>query len=275
MITAFVLLAACGRGFEYEGGDPDNVDTGPLTVSNCGDDLDLEAGINIAGVAVDAQTGAPLDKLKTPLCMTAIDPTGAVTGGEPEPMAASQMCEDGSFIIPGIEEIPTIGVMVQVDDCGKDDTVMTTVTGVRAGDFAGMEAGDTLEDLTAYSVSAGYRDELETELSAFGYKGELAKDGFLGGFVRDSAGEPVGGAEVTCGSCGDRPTYYADAEPKDGLFGNGGANTSTVADAGSFFIIPKARITTYTCEDGGDHTWEARLYGSLPGYGVFINFLAD
>ena len=49
-------------------------------------------------------------------------------------------------------------------------------------------------------------------------------------------------------------------------------NTTTSADGGGMFLIPAARITTYTCDDGGTHSWEGNLFGSLPEYAVFIEF---
>lgn len=268
-----LLLGGCwGRGIGYEGGTPQ--DTNPPETSECGEDLDLTAGINISGTALDLQTGLPLTAADTggaSLCAAAIDPAPAVTGGDPTYLIVSTLCDDGTFILAGMEEVPAIGVMVGIYDCNDEGTVMRTVTGVATESFDGMGAGDTLEGVTAWSVSAGYAAQMQADLG----KGaaDVATAGFLGGFVVDSAGQPVGGAAVTCGSCGDTPTYYPDTNPKDGLFGDGASfNTTTSADAGGMFIIPGARITTYTCDDGGVHSWDGELFGSLPEYAVFINF---
>lgn len=269
-----LLLAGCwGRGIGYEGGTPQ--DTSPPESSECGEDLDLTAGINITGTAVDLQTGQPItldDTGGTALCAAAIDPAPAVTGGDPEYLIVSTLCEDGTYILAGMKEVPTIGVMVGIYDCSDGGTVMRTVTGIATESFDGMGAGDTLEGVTAWSVSADHAATMQKDLggaSAF----DLREAGFLGGFVTDSAGAPVGGATVTCGSCGDTPTYYLDDSPEDGLWGDGSSfNTTTKAAAGSMFMIPGARITTYTCDDGGAHNWDGELFGSLPEYAVFIEF---
>ncbi|MCB9777653.1 MAG: hypothetical protein H6742_03740 [Alphaproteobacteria bacterium] len=270
---AAALSTGCwGRGAEYEGGTPQ--DTAPVETSECGEDLDLEAGINISGVALDLQTGQPLtvdDSGGTPLCVAAIDPAPAVTGGDPAYLIVSTLCDDGSFVLAGLEEVPSIGVMVGVYDCDSQGTVMRTVTGVATEDFDGLGAGDTLEGVTAWSVSADYLATMQTDLGTT--ERDLGAEGFLAGFVTDSSGAAVGGASVTCGACGDRPTFYLDGAPDDGLWGAGTSfNTTTSADGGGMFLIPAARITTYTCDDGGTHSWEGNLFGSLPEYAVFIEF---
>jgi len=275
--AAVVLLGitACGRGFEYEGGDGS---TGPGTVEveDCGSGADTESGFNIAGTVVDLETGEPLALADgdEPLCLVAVDPTPAITGGEPEDLAASSMCSDGTFLIAGIAEIPVIGVMVQVNECGEgEDTVMRTVTGVASDEFDGKSAGFTFEGVIAHSVSASYRDQMAADAE---YEGDLELDGFLGGFVEDEAELPVSGATVTCGACADTPTFYMDANPDDGLFSDGaGFNETTDADSNAMFMIPGAIITTYTCDDGGVHSWPGELFGSLSGYGVFISFTAE
>lgn len=273
LFTLALLLPGCwGRGIEYEGGQPQ--DTSPPETSECGEDLDLTAGINIRGTAVDLQTGQPITRADTSadaLCVAAIDPAPAVTGGDPEYLIVSTLCDDGSFALAGLEEVPSIGVMVGVYDCEGQGTVMRTVTGVATESFDGMGAGDTLEGVTAHSVSATYLATMQADLGTT--ERDLGAEGFLAGFVTDASGAAVGGATVSCGSCADRPTFYLDANSKDGLWGASGTfNTSTAADARGMFLIPAARITTYTCDDGGVHSWEGNLFGSLPEYAVFIEF---
>jgi hypothetical protein len=279
------LLAGCwGRGFEYGGGTGGTDDTSAPVLSECGADLDLEAGINIRGTVVDLQTKsllvAPTTGTGPALCVAAIDPTPAVVNGDPEYLITSTLCDDGTFVLAGLEEVPTIGIMIGVYDCPVTTTapaanvVMRTVTGVSSEAFDGFGPGDTLEGVTAWSVSMPYLATLQADLGEGAV--DLAASGFLSGFVLDSAGAPVSGAVVTCGSCGDTPTFYRDASPDDGLWGDGtNFNTATIAEADALFLIPAARITTYTCEDGGAHTWEGTLFGSLPGYGVFIQFDAS
>ncbi len=279
-ITLSSLLIGCGRNIPYEGGgSTEQEDTAPVVVEECGSDLDLKSGINITGTAIDLATGAPLavaDTGDSPLCVAAIDPTPAVTSGEaPTTLAASTLCDDGTYILSGIAEIPPIGVMVQIDDCNDEGTVMRSVTGVGADMFKGAAAGFTLEDITARSMSATTRDEMNSELTGYGMKFDLATDGFLAGDSFDSAMAPVSGATVTCGACKNNPTYYQVGTTAGAMFGDGSTPaTTTNADGGSFFIVPAAPINTYTCDDGS-HTWDGTLLGSLPGYGVFIRFIAQ
>lgn len=273
MLLPVTLLAACwGRGAEYEGGTPQ--DTSPPDTTECGEDLDLKSGINIMGTAVDLQTGLPLtvaDTGGTPLCVAAIDPAPAVTGGDPEYLIVSTLCDDGSYILAGMQEVPSIGVMVGVYDCQDEGTVMRTVTGIATEEFEGKGPGDSVEGVVAWSTSAAYLAKMQTDLGST--KVDLAAEGFLAGFVTDSAGTALDNAQVTCGACADTPTYYLDAAPDDGLWGSGATmNTTTSAAAGGMFAIPAAIITTYTCSDGGAHKWDGNLFGSLPGYAVFIEF---
>ena len=282
LAAGLVLLTACpGRGIEYEGGPggEGGDDTAPIEVSECGADLDLTTGINIKGIGLDVGTGELLtwgeDTGSTALCVSAIDPTPAVTGGVPTTLVASTMCEDGSFVLAGIDEIPAIGIMVQIEDCDGEGTVMRSVSGVAADQFEGFGPGDTLEGVVARSLDVATRDAWHTELDGYGYGHDLGADGFLAGYVLDSAEAEVSGAQVTCGGCSDRPTWYADGDASDGVFATGAnANTSSNAAGDSFFIIPAARITTYTCSDAS-HDWEGTLLGSLEGYGVFIRFIAN
>jgi hypothetical protein len=271
---ALLVATGCGRGFEYEGGKGGGP-TGPVEVEECGADIDTSAGMNIAGTVVNLETGEPVVTLdgEAPLCVKAIDPTPAVTGGDPIEIAGSTICADGTYIIAGLQEVPLIGVMVQVEDCNDEGTVMRTVTGISTDDFNGMGAGDTLEGIVAHAVTADYREVLSADM---GYTGDLNEDGFLAGFVVDSAEQPLDGATVSCGACADTPTFYADADPTDGLFGTSSSfNAATEAGGNSLFIIPAALITTYTCDDGGTHAWDGQLFGSLSGYGVFIRFVAS
>jgi hypothetical protein len=70
--------------------------------------------------------------------------------------------------------------------------------------------------------------------------------------------------------------YYQDGEASDGIYGSGStANTTTLAEGDGIFMIPAAPIFTYTCDDGGAHTWESTLLGSLQAYAVYIRFTAQ
>jgi len=90
------------------------------------------------------------------------------------------------------------------------------------------------------------------------------------GFALDAAAAPVGDAVVSCLGCGT--TYYMDADPADGLFSTGVTpNAATVAGVGAW-MIPAGPISSYTCDDGGAHTFEDQLNGSNPGAATVTAF---
>jgi len=275
LLLPLLLVGCWGRGIPYEGGTPQ--DTSAPDVTECGGDLDLTVGVNIMGTATDLETGLPVtvaDTGGTALCVAAIDPTPAITGGAPTYLIASTLCDDGTFVLAGMTQVPSIGVMVGVYDCNDEGTVMRTVTGVSPDALAGMGPGDSVEGVTAWSVSAPYVATMQADLGTTDR--DLQTEGFLAGFVSDHDGAAVGGAQVSCPSCTDRPTFYLDSSPGDGLWGDGSTfNTATEAAAGAMFLIPAARITTYTCDDGGVHTWDGNLFGTLSEYAVFIQFDAN
>ena len=271
-LSAGLMLAGCwGRNIPYEGGVPE--DTSVVEAVECGADLDLAAGINVTGTAGDLQSGLPLVREgdAAALCVSLIDPSPAVTGGEPTVLIASTLCDDGSFVLAGLQTVPAIGAMVSVQDCNDEGTVQRAVTGVGTDKFAGKGPGDTVEGVTAWSLSSAFRDTMQADLGD--YPGDIGAEGVLSGFVTDADGNGLSGATVSCASCTDRPTYYLDDTPDDGLWGDGTSfNTQTNAAGAAYFFIPAARITTYTCDDGGGHAWDGALMGSLPDYAVFITF---
>jgi predicted small lipoprotein YifL len=105
-------LAGCwGRNIDYEGGVAE--DTAPVEQVVCGDESTYGTGFRIEGTAVDFATGITWDAVAQPMCVTAIDPTPAITGGEPGILASSTLCEDGSFVVSGITEAPAIGAALK------------------------------------------------------------------------------------------------------------------------------------------------------------------
>jgi hypothetical protein len=163
-------------------------------------------------------------------------------------------------------------MFISIDDCeGNPDTVMLSATGVDFDDFKGLKKGESFTGFRAYLVNKDFADAISDDL--VGFDGDVLETGFMAGFVRDANEDPVGDAELACGGCVD--VYYLDNDWDDGLFETSGTlNTQTDADAMSMFVAPSAPIFTYEASDGGAHTWDPQLFGSLPGYASFLLFNA-
>ncbi len=276
-LASFSMLAlGCGRNIGY-GADtaPEATDDGAVT--ECGDESQYDDGWRIEGSAVFQDPDAPATdsgglSALAGKCITAIDPTPALAGQPPITLASSNICDDGSFVIAGIQENPAIGTFVVVDDCeGEDDALMTSATGISGSFIADLGPGDALEGITARVVTQEYRLQIIAELKAAGYDGtEDETFQFLGGRLVDDAESPLDDHTISCGAC-SYPPAYADTDVSDGLFVSGGAaNTSSSAAADAFWMVPMAAIGTYTCTDSGGNDLFTNTYGSLPGYGVFI-----
>ncbi len=268
-----LLMGCWGRNIPYEGGDT----AGAVETVECGADVDTTVGFRIEGVITDLETG---ELAAEGLCITAIDPSNGLTGGTPEVLAASQICADGQFVVANVEEAPAVGMFLVVDDCeGEADTVMQTASGIPAEDIVDLSDGDVLSGVAGVVISAGYQATIDAEIEALeaaagdtdGAAETSSEEGYLAGFILDSAGQPVPGATVQCGGC---TAYYFDDDASDGLLSAGGVVNSASTDAG-IFIIPGAAIYNYTFSDGGAHTWGKSLGGSLPGYAVFIWYYAE
>ncbi|MFZ5478155.1 MAG: hypothetical protein ACOZNI_15420 [Myxococcota bacterium] len=273
-LLAIVALAGCpmpGRDISYEGGD--GGDDTDVVATTCGEDVDRSKGFSVEGTTLDLGTGGTAT---AGLCISAVDPTPAITGGEPTVLGSSEVCDDGNFVVAGIESAPSIGMFLLIDDCddATGDTVMLTATGIPPEAIAELGDGDSLTGVEALSVSLEWLAVMQADLETVGWSGDLGEAGYMAGVVEDAEGNPVSGAHVA--SPDPYVTYYEDATAEDGIYGAGAtANTETSADAGGLFMIPDAPIFTYTCEDGGAHEWESTLLGSLPGYAVYIRFTAQ
>ncbi len=267
-----LFFAGCwGRNIPYEGGVTDS-DTG-VAATTCGEDADLSSGFSVTGTTLDLGTGGPAT---AGLCITAVDPSPAITGGTPTVLATSEVCDDGTFVVAGIQTAPSIGMFLIIDDCeGEPDTVMKTAAGIAPTAIAGFGDGDQLTDVQALSVSLGWAATEQTDLETLGWSGDLATSGYMAGIIEDATGAPVGGATVTCSGCVPQ-VYYQDGDPSDGIYGAGTtANVATDPAGGGLFMIPAAPIFTYSAGDGDVHTWSSTLLGSLPAYAVYIRFTAQ
>lgn len=289
LLTASLALVAAGcwgRDIEYK--SDGTVDTGPTEIVACGDEPDEITGWTIQGVALDLETLTPAAAADG-LCATAIDPSPVLAGQPPNDIASGQVCDDGAFAIYNLGEAPAVGMFVVIDDCkpGEGDTasaeqddVLQSANGVKSSDVAGLGAGDVyvMDSVTGKGdltyLTRTYQPTLEAQL--VNYSGSLDTDGFLGGRLLAADLTPVAGATIDCSTCGELTASYQDGDDTDGLFETGGAaNTATTSDGDGRYFLPGAGVSTYEVSDGGTHTWEPTLLGSLPGYAVFSNFIAD
>jgi len=236
-----------------------------------GDDTGEIKGFSINGTIEDLVTkeGPPEPSI---LCAYALDPTPVLSGGEPVVMAASQVCDNGEYSVGGLSNPPSIGMFISIADCDSTaPTVMKSATGVDFDDVKDLGDGESHDDHTAYLVSIELGRTVSDSLVDF--DGDAVETGFMSGFVLDVNEEAVDGGKLACGGCVD--FYYMDTDDSDGLFLTDGVrNTETTASAGAIFVAPAAPIFTYEAADGGVHTWEPQLFGSLPGYASFLLFNA-
>ena len=267
-----LLLAGCwGRNIPYEGGSGEGGDDTAPVVTTCGEDVDRSAGFTVEGPTSSAADGSLAAE---GLCVQAVDPGPALTGGEPTVIASSQVCADGSYVVGPIDTAPTVGMFVMIDDCdGAKDTLMKSATGIAPEQYADLGPGDTLT-IEAIFATREWVSVEQADLERVGWSGDLAASGYMAGIVEDATPAPVSGATVGCSGCAT--VFYEDASADDGIYGaDTSANASTLAEAGGLFMIPGAPIFTYTCEDGGTHTWGSKLLGSLPEYAVYTRFTAQ
>lgn len=260
-----LLVSACGKGSSDDSGSTTGTPggtTGGAAGGVAGGTVST-AGWNLTGTAIDFAAQAPATE---GLCIELLDPSPALTGGEPVVLVASTIGANGAIDLTGIKTTSVLGLLASVKDCGglKNQTVFTSATGVPYEDIRYMSEGETLADVTALVITMPFLAAMQASLEAVGYTGDLATEGFVFGLVADNAGTPLAGATVTCQTC---PTaYYLDENSADGLFGAAAtANTATSAAAGGVFIVPAGPVGQYTAEDGGAHSFPTQINGSTPG----------
>lgn len=267
------LLVGCSGDKATDSTDPTTgVGTGGTTNGGTAGGTVSSAGWTLSGTAVDFPSGTPVAE---GACFELIDPSPALTGGDPESLGTGTIGAGGSFTLDGVVTSSTLGLLFSVKDCGTQNTTLfTTASAIQYADIRYLSGGDTLSGVVATSFTMAYVNDMQTSAAALGYTGDLETEGFFYGIVLDNGGTPVNGATVTCGDCG--PTYYLDNDPLDGLFSTGAsANTSTSAAANAGALIPAGPIGQYTVEDGGTHTWEIQLLGSNPASGLVATFTAN
>ena len=260
-IGAFaVAMTGCGKE-DDSGASGDDTSTGGGTEV---------VAFDIEGTAIDFATQTPAAE---GLCVYATDPTEALGGGDLIILSDSTVGAGGAFTLTGITTESAFGLLILVQDCANEGTVMPSATGVAAEDYAALGDGDLLGGRSAYVLSADFQAGIDQSVAAAGGSSDILSEGALLGFVFDPSGVPVSGATVDCEGCA--PIYYADTESADGLFTNAktGVNASTDALANGLWVVPGAPIASYTCDDGAN-TYEPLLIGSQPGIAVFVAFYA-
>lgn len=193
-------------------------------------------------------------------------------------LASVPLGPKGALEISGIDTADTsLGLLLEIDDCdGKESDVLRSAAAILPQHFDDLRLGEDYAHPVFVMTSeyeAAIRDGLET-LGA-----PLAKDqGFVFGFVRDADGTPIDGATVSIDKgAGPLPTYYADTDASDGLFGSGTTpNTATVGPAESRWIVPVGPVAALSASHP-DHTFQPQANISLPlePRAVFVVFVAE
>ena len=219
-------------------------------------------GFSISGTAKNLLSG---EAATEGLCVSVADPTPALSGGELDIRSDTTVGAGGAYTAEHVETTSAVGLLMLVEDCAAEGTVMPTATGIKRDAYSSLGDGDAITDQTIYSIDATSQAGIQAGLEGAGYTGDLGTEGALLGFVLDTdASTPIDGAVVGGGSA---TVYYANA---DGTWNT----TATVAAARSMFIIPGAPIYTYTCSKDG-YTFGNLLAGSQPTYAVIVRFLAE
>jgi len=253
------------------------------------------AGFSISGTANDFATLATGGTAAAGLCVHMLDPTPALAGGAPEVLASGVVGEGGAFTVEGVyaweysDDTPTpptfsqFGLLTAIQDCpdATELTVLPSATGIGTGDYAEIEDGGALTNVSAFSIDAATEANIDLSLTAAGYTGDpIAAAGTFVGFVFDDTGTPLEGATVACEGtgCDGINTYYSDTDPADGMFsavdtttGDTTLQAATAAAAGGLFLIPGAPISNYQTAAEG-YEFDSLLAGSQPGYAVFVAF---
>lgn len=264
--TLILALGACAMFTACNGDDDTDTDNGADTDTDTDTSEEVAPEITISGNTSEVFTQTAADSSH---CVDAVDPQAALDGGELNILGTTVVEDDGSYSVSGVDvsQAP-LAIFLILRDCDNSgDTVFPSATGFAAESYQSAEAGDELTSPIIY-VSATTAIGLDQSLGAIGSTATMA-DGSVMAFVLDSQGAPVAGATVTCGDCG--PSYYVDADARDGLLSTGtSANESTQAGVGLAFI-PSGPVGAYQTTAEG-MTYEPGLFGSLPGIAAFTAF---
>lgn len=253
LLPLLALLLACGDPKE----DTSSTETGETDT----EETEVEPAFSVSGTALNLMDPASSAAAEG-LCIRAADPTPALQDEPIVILAESTVGAAGAYSVPAITTTSVIGLLMLVEDCAGEGTVLPTATGLPAEDYAGLADGAVIEDFTSWSIDGASRTVLAEGLATAGYTGDIATEGALLGFVLDASGNPVVGAKVF--GRGD-PTYYFD--------GTGFTADSTTAEGRGMWIIPAAPIYTYNVSADG-YDFPDKLTGSQAGYAVVATFRA-
>ena len=272
VFSTLIVFAGCGGDGGAEDADPTDTTMGDDDDTMGDDDDDDGGAFSIEATAIDVSVSAPATE---GLCVDLLDPSPALTGGEPELLLTTTIGANGAILFEDVVTESTLGLLMSVKDCGTPNQItFTSATGIAFESIDGLGDGDVLTGQTAFVIPMAMLAGMQASAEVVGYAGSLEAEGMMFGFTLDTTAAPVSGVTVTCIDCG--PTYYMDADATDGLFSSAaGPNTATDAAAGAVWIIPGGPINSYTAEDGGAHAWEAQLNGSNPGSATCTAFFGQ
>jgi hypothetical protein len=192
-------------------------------------------------------------------CVTVLDPSGGLNGGNPETLGSATTDKDGNFSVNNIP-LRDLPPMILVDDCGANPpTLFTTATPVPTYSLSGLKDGDTVNNIVAEVLPAEAVDVISGSLQAAKNTTDITKDGVLLGFVWDKNHMGVAGATVSCQGC---QVYYGDSSPDDGMFTTG-PTVNAATDASGFYLIPAAPIGDITVQANG-YTFPTYKGGAIP-----------
>ena len=232
------------------------------------------ATFSISGVVMDMGVPPlPGDTVTKACTVSALDPSNAVSGGQPTVIATAPVQGDGSYKVEGIDVKPALGITLLVSNCPNAGDVPTN-TGVAVETYQDLEDGAEITGKVIYRIGAELGQNIDEDLAKSGYKGSgVAADGALLAFIMTSDKTPVQGATLTCTTCGAQYFYFDNDRPNSGYFmTDKKPNASTAALTGAMVLVPAAPIYQYTADDGGKHEFETRTLGSQPGSVLISSF---
>ncbi len=275
----FVMVAAVGCT-----GDDDDKETGDDTgMEMMPDDTappPPPLTYSIEAEFVELTVTAPEVTDTSTLCATLIDPTPILSNGDAIELAAGQFNAEGTVTFEGITAMPTIGMIISLDDCpdSTEDTIgIATSTGVLNAQYADAKDGSTVE-VTAFGLPTTLFAGLTEAAAAIDDTVDLSAGGFMMGFALDgttSPALPVAGVTV---STNPEPTvWYLDAAIDKAGFGpfagESGLNTETQPLVGAF-LVPNAGIGAWSATDtSGTLAFGDVTFGGFPDQATVIAFL--
>jgi hypothetical protein len=233
----------------------------------------ISDGFSVEGVAWNF---GKYDWAEAEMCLTLVDPSSVLTGGEQEILGETLIRSAGAFSVSGVETDSTLGLFMVVQDCQGVGDVVPTATGIGYAEFEGLTTGDTVmrrQTLVIDRELAGLIDsEVEGEIDL---ADGIEVQGAMFGFVRDTTGQFIDGATIVCDAMECPTVFYFDSDHSDGMFSTGGQlNQHADAAAESAFIIPKAPLQTYVAQLDGVQ-FRPEFFGSSPGSVTVIVFVGE